>query len=62
MRPSTLCVDLICVNILFGDSAEEKMSPSADVACEKEDGSKIEPKNIFDIKYDDLPVEQRQVL
>ena len=40
-----------------------KQKPSsADMVGEKEDGAKVDPKNIVDIKYDDLPEEQCQAL
>ena len=32
------------------------------MAGEKEDGTKVDPKNVVDIKYDNLPEEQRQAL
>ena len=32
------------------------------MAGEDQDGAKVDPKNVVDIKYDDLPVEQRQAL
>ena len=40
-----------------------KQKPSSvDMVGEKEDGAKVDPKNIVDIKYDDLPEEQCQAL
>ena len=42
----------------FGDSTGEEESTSVNMA--DEGASKIDPENIVDIKYDDLPEEQRQ--
>jgi len=42
----------------FGDSTGEEESTSVNMA--DEGASKIDPENIVDIKYDDLPEELRQ--
>ena len=40
----------------------KKKSPLANKAGEDQDGAKVDPKNVVDIKYDNLPEEQRQAL
>ena len=55
MSSSTLCVDLIYINILFGNSRTSSAS-----MVEDQDKSKINPKNVVGIMYNDIHEEQHQ--
>ena len=47
-----LCVDQFCVNILLVISLGRKKLSSASMAIEDQEKSKINPKNIVSVEYD----------
>ena len=60
MHSSTSCVDLICINIYFLATLLENKKPSS---TNMDDGDQdADPMNIIDIKYNELPEEQRRAL
>ena len=55
-----MCVDQICVNILFGDSAgENDLHPLVTMTGDKVNPSKVDSTPV-DVKYEDIPEESRK--
>ena len=52
------CVDQNCINILLAAPLGKKKSLSATMADDIVDASKIDPEDIIDAEYDDIPEER----